>query len=342
MFAHPEYDGHESVLHAHDPLTGLRAIVALHNTRLGPAFGGCRMYPYAEPGLALTDALRLSRGMTYKAAICELPYGGGKSVVLADPRRDKTPELLRAMGRVIESLGGRYITADDVGTNLADLAVMREVTRHTAGATPASREPLAVTAYGVLMAIESAVRHFYQRSDLAGLRFAVQGLGNVGYPLCEHLRARGALLTVSDVDPTRIERARRELQAEVVGPEAIYEQPVDVFAPCALGAVLTDRTIPRLRVRLVCGGANNQLAEGRHDAMLAARGIAYVPDYLANAGGVIDFHQEAIDDRPEAVLRSVERIREITGSVLARAATTGETPLQVADRIVQDRIRAAA
>ena len=192
MFTHPEYDGHEAVLHAHDPLTGLKAIVALHNTRLGPAFGGCRMYPYADPAQALTDALRLSRGMTYKAAICELPYGGGKSVVLADPRRDKTPELLRAMGRVIEGQGGRYITADDVGTTLADLAVMREVTRHTAGATAAAQEPLAVTAYGVLMAIEAAVRHYYQRPDLEGLHFAVQGLGNVGYPLCEHLRgARG-------------------------------------------------------------------------------------------------------------------------------------------------------
>src|SRR3954454_21479856 len=161
----------------------------------------------------MTDVLRLSRGMTYKAAICELPYGGGKSVIIADPRRDKTAALLRAMGHIIEELGGRYITADDVGTTLADLAAMREVTRHTAGATAAAQEPLAVTAYGVLMAIEAAVRHFYQRSDFAGLRFAVQGLGNVGYPLCEHLRARGAKLTVSDVDPARTERAYRDFQA---------------------------------------------------------------------------------------------------------------------------------
>ena len=338
MFNHPDYDGHEAVLHAHDPGTGLRAIVAIHSTRLGPAFGGCRMYPYAEPAQALTDALRLSKGMTYKAAICELPYGGGKSVVLADPRRDKSRELLHAMARGIESLGGRYITADDVGTTLADLAVMREVTRHTAGATPAAQEPLAVTAFGVLMAIEAAVGHFYQRTGLEGLRFAVQGLGNVGYPLSEQLRARGAALVVSDA-PARAARAAAALGAEVVGPEAIYDQPVDVFAPCAMGAVLNDRTIPRLRARLVCGGANNQLAEPRHDAMLAERGIAYVPDYLANAGGVIDFYQETIDDRPEAVLASVERIRDITASVLARAAASGETPLQVADRIVRDRIR---
>ena len=245
--------------------------MALHSTRLGPAFGGCRMYPYADPAQALTDALRLPRGMTYKAAICELPYGGGKSVVLADPRRDKTPELLRAMGRVIEGLGGRYITADDVGTTLADLAVMREVTRHTAGATAAAQEPLAVTAYGVLMAIEAAVRHYYQRADFEGLRFAVQGLGNVGYPCASICGRVGASLMVSDVDPARTAKAASELQAEVVGPEAIYEQTVDVFAPCALGAVLNDRTVPNLRVRLVCGGANNQLAEAapRRDARRA-------------------------------------------------------------------------
>jgi len=342
MFSHPEYDGHERVVHAHDAATGLRAIVALHDTSLGPAFGGCRMYPYADEALALADVLRLSRGMTYKAAICELPYGGGKSVILGDPRRDKTPELLRAMGRLIESLGGRYVTADDVGTTLADLAVMREVTKHTAGATASAQAPLAVTAYGVLMAIEAAVRHYYQRDTLEGLRVAVQGLGNVGYPLCGHLRERGAELVVADVDPARTAKAAAELGAEVVGPEAIYEASVDVLAPCALGAILNDRTVPRLGARLVVGGANNQLAEPRHDAMLAARGIAYVPDYLANAGGVIDFHQESVDDSPEAVLRSVERIRGITAGVLARAAASGETPLQVADRIVRERLQAAA
>src|SRR3954468_8313145 len=191
MFTHPEYDGHEAVLHAHDPLTGLKTIVALHNTKLGPAFGGSRMYPYAGPAPALTDALRLSRGMTYKAAICELPYGGGKSVVLADPRRDKTPELLRAMGRVIEGQGGRYITADDVGTTLADLIVMREVTRHTAGATTAAQQALPATAFGVFEALRAAVEVYLGRSDLEGLRVAVQGLGNVGMPLCGYLSAAG-------------------------------------------------------------------------------------------------------------------------------------------------------
>jgi leucine dehydrogenase len=341
VFGHRDFDGHERVVFGHDAATGLKAIIALHSTALGPAFGGCRMYPYANESQALTDVLRLSRGMTYKAAICGLPYGGGKSVIIADPRRDKTPALLHAMGRLIESLDGRYITADDVGTTLADLAAMREVTKHTAGATQASQEPLAVTAYGVLMAIEATAQHYHRQSDLKGLRFAVQGLGNVGFPLCGLLRERGAALVVTDVDPARSAKAEAELGAEVVAPEAIYEQQADVLAPCALGAILNDRTIPRLAVRVVVGGANNQLAEPRHDAMLADRGIAFVPDYLANAGGVIDFYQESIDDSPEAVLRSVERIRGITAEVLARSAASGDTPLQVADLIVRERIHNA-
>jgi leucine dehydrogenase len=341
VFRHRDFDGHERVVYGHDAATGLKAIIALHSTALGPAFGGCRMYPYADEGQALTDVLRLSRGMTYKAAICDLPYGGGKSVIIADPRQDKTPALLHAMGRLIESLNGRYITADDVGTTLADLATMREVTKHTAGATQAAQEPLAVTAYGVLMAIEATVRHYYCQDDLKGLRFAVQGLGNVGFPLCGLLRERGAELVVADVDPARTAKAEAELGAEVVAPEAIYEQQADLLAPCALGAILNDRTIPKLAVRVVVGGANNQLAEPRHDAMLADRGIAFVPDYLANAGGVIDFYQESIDDSPQAVLSSVERIRGITADVLARSAASGQTPLQVADLIVRERIHAA-
>jgi leucine dehydrogenase len=342
MFSHPDYDAHEKLLFAYDAASGLRALVAIHSSVLGPAFGGCRMYPYADETQALTDVLRLSRGMTYKAAICGLPYGGGKSVILGDPRRDKTPELLHAMGRLVENLGGRYIVADDVGTTLADLAVMRAATTYTAAATASAQAPLAVTAYGVLMAITAAVEQSLDRRDLVGLKVAVQGLGSVGMPLCGYLHARGAELVVTDTDGARMARAESEYGARAVAPDAIYEQEVDLLAPCALGAILDDRTIPRLRCRLVCGGANNQLAAAAHDLALRARGITFVPDYLANAGGVIDFHQEAIDDRPEAVLASVERIRDITRDVLERAAATGETPLQVADRIVQERLRQAA
>src|SRR6266478_5398858 len=260
MFSHPDYDGHEALLFAQDAASGLRALIAIHDTTLGPAFGGCRMYPYASEQHAMTDVLRLSRGMTYKAAICELPYGGGKSVIIADPRRDKTPALLHAMGRIIEGLGG------------------------------------------VFEALRAAAEVCLGRSDLEGLRVAVQGLGNVGMPLCGYLSAAGAALVVSDLDANRCAQAAATYGATVAAPEELHAQHVDVFAPAAIGAVLNDATIPCLRCRVVCGGANNQLAEARHDAALAVRGIVFVPDYLANAGGVIDFHQETIDDQPDAVL----------------------------------------
>ncbi len=341
MFDHPDFDAHEQVVFAADPAAGLRAIVALHSTALGPAFGGCRMWPYPSGAEALTDALRLARGMTYKAAICDLPYGGGKSVIIGDPRRAKTPALLRAMGRAVEALGGRYIVADDIGTTLDDLVVMREVTAHTAAATTAARAPLAVTAYGVLMAIRAAVRQATGRDRLEGLRVAIQGLGNVGRPLAGYLHEAGAELIVADLDPARVAQAVRELGAQAVEPEAVYDQEVDLFAPCALGAVLNDLTIPRLRARIVCGGANNQLALRRHAAMLAERGILYVPDYLANAGGVIDFHQERIDDSSDAVLAAVGRIEGIAAEVLGAAARTGQTPQAVADQKVQARLQAA-
>jgi leucine dehydrogenase len=341
MFDHPDFDDHEQVVFACDPAAGLRAIIAVHSTALGPAFGGCRMWPYRSGTEALTDALRLARGMTYKAAICDLPYGGGKSVIIGDPRHAKTPALLRAMGGVVVSLRGRYIVADDIGTTLDDLVVMREVTSHTAAATEAARAPLAVTAFGVLMAIRAAVRELTGCDRLDGLRVAIQGLGNVGRPLAGYLRAVGAELIVADLDPARVARTVREFGARAVEPAVIYDQPVDLFAPCALGAILDDLTIPRLRARIVCGGANNQLAQPRHAAMLAERGILYVPDYLANAGGVIDFHQERIDDSREAVLAAVARIEAIAAEVLAMAGRTGQTPQAIADQKVQARLKAA-
>jgi leucine dehydrogenase len=243
------------------------------------------------------------------------------------------------MGRIIERLGGRYITADDVGTTLADLVIMREVTRHTAGATTAAQQTLPATAFGVFEALRAATEICLGRSDLEGLRVAVQGLGNVGMPLCGYLSAAGAALVVSDLDANRCAQAAAAYGATVVAPEEIHTRQVDVFAPAAFGAVLNDTTIPRLGCRIVCGGANNQLAEARHDAALAVRGIVFVPDYLANAGGVIDFHQETIDDQPAAVLASVARIGAITRDVLRCAAATGATPLSVADGIVGARIR---
>ena len=342
MFHHPDFDDHEQVLFAREVTAGLHAIVAVHSSVLGPAFGGCRMWPYRDEAEALTDALRLSRGMTYKAAICELPYGGGKAVILGDARETKTPALLQAMGRVVDRLGGRYIIADDIGTTLDDLRIMRAVTAHTAAATLAAGQPLPVTAGGVFQAIRAAVAHALGRRDLEGLRVAVQGLGNVGLPLCRHLAGAGASLIVTDLDRARTAAATRAFGALAVEPEAIYAQAADVFAPCALGAVLNDRTIALLGAKIVCGGANNQLAAARHATALAARGILFVPDYIANAGGVIDFHQERIgDDTPDAVLGAVARIHDITRDVLERAARAGETPLALADRIVRGRLAAA-
>lgn len=342
MFGNLDYDSHERVVFAQDESTGLKAIIAIHSTRLGPAFGGCRMWPYKDDEQALTDVLRLSRSMTYKAAICELPYGGGKSVIIADPAKQKTPQLLAAMGRLVDSLGGRYIIADDVGTTLADLAVMRKETQYTAGATDAAQARLPVTAYGVLMSMQAAVEHQFGQNDFSGLRISVQGLGNVGMPLCQSLREGGAELIVADTDERRVTEARQRFAARGVAIDDIYSQDVDVFAPCALGGVLNDQSIPRLRTKLICGGANNQLQSAHHDQNLADRGILFVPDYLASAGGVIDFYQEAIDDRPEAILRSVERIRRITRLILESAKNRGRTALQVADQMVQERLRVAS
>lgn len=299
------------------------------------------MHPYPDDDAALGDALRLSRGMTFKAAICDLPLGGGKTVVIGDPRRDKTPELLLALARVIEGRGGRYIVADDVGTTLDDLRLMRTVTTHTAAATLASQQPLTVTAYGVLHAIKSAVRHRLGWDRLTGLRVAVQGLGNVGRPLCGYLHREGAKLFVTDLDEARVHEAVASFGARAVAPDAILETPVEVLAPCALGSVLGAATIPRIRADIVCGGANEQLEHERADRLLLDRGILYVPDYLANAGGVIDFHQERIDDRPEAVLRAVRRIAGVTTAILSSAAASGSTPKEVADAVVRRRLRAA-
>lgn len=340
MFAHPDFDNHERVLHAFDAESGLRAIVAIHSTALGPSFGGCRMWPYADDDAALCDVLRLSRAMTSKCAIVDVPFGGGKSVVIGDPRRSKSEALLRAMGRVVEGLGGAYIVADDVGTTLTDLAVMRRETRHTAGATAAAMASLAVTAHGVFSAIEAAAR-VVLGCDLKGLTAAVQGLGNVGGPLCQLLHEAGCKLIVSDLDAARAAAAERSFGASVVSPQAIYAAPADVLAPCALGGVLNSDSIPRISARIVCGGANNQLATRGDGEALAARGIAYVPDYLAGAGGVIDFHQERVDDRPEAVLAAVARIGSIAAEILAEAQKSGTTPLAVADTRVLARLATA-
>ena len=338
VFSGPDFKDHELVAFGSDPASGLKCIVAIHNTRLGPALGGCRMWDYASDDEALADALRLARGMTYKAAIAGLPVGGGKAVILGDARRDKSADLMRAFGRFIDSLGGRYITAEDVGTTAADMDIIAAQTRFVRGTSGGSGNPSPMTALGVYMAIRAAVEHGLGRTELCGVGVAVQGLGSVGYALCRHLAEAGARLFVTDIDEGAVGRATAEFGATPVAPDAIYGIEADVFAPCALGAVLNDGTIPLLHARVVAGAANNQLAEARHGAELKRRGILYTPDYVANAGGLIDVAHDGPGHDADAVRRMTEGIYGTVKRILARARAEDAPTNEVSDRIAEERI----
>jgi len=333
----PAFDGHERMVFADDPESGLYAIIAIHHTGRGPAFGGLRMRPYRDVRQALDDALKLSRAMTYKSAICELPFGGGKAVVLGDPRTDKTPALLHAMGRAVNALGGAYLVAEDLGTTLRDMAVMREVSAHVRGVADEAGAPTPATAYGVLKALEAAVAHRLGARGLDGVTVAVQGLGSVGARLCGYLAEAGARLIVADTDELAVARLRAQVPARAVAPEAILGTRADVFAPCALGGVIDAAAVPRLAAPVVVGAANNQLARPEVADRLAAAGILWVPDYLANAGGVIDVAHEGRGYDPRTVLEACERLYGITAEVLARADAEGVTPSRIADRLAEQR-----
>lgn len=346
VFQHAAFDHHELVAYHADPGSGLRAIIAVHNTRLGKGLGGCRMWPYASEDEALTDVLRLSRGMTYKAALAGLPQGGGKSVILGDPRRDKTPAMMRAMGRFVETLGGRYVVAEDSGTNVADIRLMAQETRHVGGladekAAAAGRtgDPSPATAYGVFVGIRAAVRAKLGREDLKGLRVAIQGLGNVGSRLAAHLHEAGAKLWVTDLQATAVERCVEAFGATAVAMDEIFAVEAEVFAPCALGAVINDRTLPRLKAPIVAGAANNQLAEARHDQALADRGILYAPDYVINAGGIIDIYYEGPGYDAATVRAHLDRIGETLGTVFERARQQNRPTGEIADRMAEERFR---
>lgn len=289
---------HEQVESYFDRATGLRAWIAIHSTKLGPALGGARLWKYATQQDALLDVLRLSEGMTYKAAVAGLPHGGGKTVILADGL-EQDPDLraarFRALGRFVEGLGGRYITAEDVGTTTADMVQIRRSTRYVLGMPVeegSSGDPSQMTAFGVLQGIKALVEEVLERDKLAGVRVAIQGLGKVGMALAEYLVEAGAVVIGSDVRPEVAEAAKARLKIETVATEAIYDVPCDIFSPCALGAILNDQTIPRLNCRIVAGSANNQLAEERHGRLLRERGIVYAVDYVINAGGLINVSSE--------------------------------------------------
>lgn len=340
VFEHKEFDGHEQVVFCHDPASGLKSIIAIHNTNRGPALGGCRMWPYASEAEALTDVLRLARGMTYKSALAGLAYGGGKSVIIGDPRRDKSEALFRAMGRAVDSLGGRYTVAEDVGISVPDVEIMGRETAHIAGIPErGAGDPSPATAYGVYMGIRAAARHRLGVDSLKGLRVAVQGVGHVGYYLCRHLAAEGAEVIVADIAQDSLDRAVREFDARVVAPAQIAAAAADVYAPCALGATINDATLPLLKAKIVAGSANNQLAEPRHGEALRQRGILYAPDYVINAGGVIVISHEGPGYDKADAFAHVARIHDTLLEIFRRADAANLATSVAADRLAEERFR---
>lgn len=333
---------HEQVVFWTEPRFGYRGIIALHDTSLGPALGGTRFWSYQNEQEAILDALRLARGMTYKAAISGLALGGGKSVIWGDHRGADREMIFRAHGRAVESLGGRYITAEDVGTSPADMAFVSLETEHVVGLEGTSGDPSPVTAYGVYRGIKACAKARYGDDSLDGLHVSVQGLGSVGYHLCEDLAAEGARLSVTDIDTARIERVVDEFDAEAVMPEAIFDVDADVFAPCALGAVVNDDTIPRLKVDIVAGSANNQLASTvKHGPALRKAGILYAPDYVINAGGLINVYGELQGWTMEQSKRKAGEIYETLTRIFTVAEGESMPPEEAAGRVAEQRIEAA-
>ncbi|QBM16156.1 leucine dehydrogenase [Marinobacter sp. JH2] len=347
VFSHPEFDNHEHLSFVCDAETGLKGIIATHNTSRGAALGGCRMFPYASDEEAVRDVLRLSRGMTYKSALANLDLGGGKSVIIGDPRKHKTEALLEAMGRHLESLGGQYIAAEDSGTSVPDLKVMGRQTAHVAGITtrtgfdglPSTGDPSPVTAYGTFIGLKAAVKHKLGTDDLAGLKVAVQGIGNVGFRLARYLKEAGAELWVTDIHADNLKRAVDELGATPVASEDILTLPVDVVAPCAMGAVLNDQSIPALRAAIVAGAANNLLDRPEHDAVLKQRGILYAPDFAINAGGIIDVFYERTNGSPEQIRAHVDTIGDTLSEIFQRSDRTGRATGEIANELAEERFR---
>lgn len=295
LFDYMGRHGHEEVAFWLDEEVGLKAIIAIHDTTLGPALGGTRMWPYETEEDALTDVLRLSEGMTYKASVAGLHLGGGKAVIIGDPATDKSPALFESYGRFVDSLCGRYLTAEDVGTKVEDMVHVSRATSYVTGLPEShggSGDPSPLTAFGVYKGMKACLRSVFGSDSLAGRTIAVQGLGKVGYTLAEYLRHEGATVVATDIKQEILERARRELDVEIVDPDDIYGVECDVFAPSALGAVINDATIPQLRAPIIAGSANNQLAEDRHGFELHRRGILYAPDFVINAGGLINVATE--------------------------------------------------
>lgn len=344
VFSHSEFD-HDQVIYCHEPTIGLKGIIAIHSTALGPAAGGCRMYPYASDDEALTDVLRLSKGMSYKNAVAGLPLGGGKSVIIADPSHPNKADLLRAFSRCVQQLSGRYWTAIDIGVGPEDADVLAEhcdfifarASQYEAGFNPSL-----FTALGGFTGIRAVAKHVWGRADVAGLRVAVQGLGQTGGDICRQLHEAGATLVVADVNADAVRAMVERFGAQPVAPEEIHAQDVDIFTPCAMGAAINDNTLPEIKARAICGVANNQLAQPRHGAALQQRGIVYVPDYVVNAGGMMGastviYSTPSRQDANQRILGLYDTIR----AILSRADNEGLPPSQVADQMALDRINSA-
>lgn len=338
VFSEPNFDAHEQVVFVSNPKAGLKAIIAVHNTQLGPAMGGCRMWNYTTEAEALTDVLRLSRGMTYKNAVAGLPIGGGKSVIIGNPKTDKTPALFEALGEALARLSGRYVTAEDVGTSTDDMAHVARQTRHVAGLGD-SGDPSPFTALGCFVGAQAAVKYRLNRDSMDGLIVALQGLGNVGYDYARRLHEAGAKLVVADIDAARLDRARSELGAEVVPVDSIYDVQADIYAPCALGATLNTDTLGRLKAKIVAGAANNQLATADIGEVLRKKGILYAPDFVINAGGIIKVCYEHLQKPESEVEGQVRKISDTLQEIFARSASEDVATSVVADRVAEARFK---
>ena len=339
----PDFDAHEELQFVTDDKCGLRAIIAVHSTHLGPAAGGARFWHYAKPESALTDALRLSRGMSYKNAMAGLPLGGGKSVILADEGRTKTPDMLHAFGRAVDHLGGRYVTAEDVGMNVADMIEIARNTKHVAGLPAEGKDvggdPGPHTSLGVFLGIKAAVKHALGKDSLAGLHVALQGAGSVATGVALHAAAEGAKLSIADVDPAKAQKLADVARGTVVSTDEILSLEADVFSPNALGAIFDEQTIAALKVPIVAGGANNQLTTPADGARLQARGILYAPDYVINAGGIINVCTEYLGDGDASLVRArIEGIPVRLEQIWSESKASGRDPAAVADAMAQKLI----
>ncbi|MTG96867.1 MULTISPECIES: Glu/Leu/Phe/Val dehydrogenase dimerization domain-containing protein [Myroides] len=342
VFGQFSFDNHEQIVFCHDKDSGLKAIIGIHNTNLGPALGGTRIWNYQSEWEALNDVLRLSRGMTYKSAISGLDLGGGKAVIIGDSKKDKTPEMIKAFAKYVDSLSGRYITAEDVGSTTADMDLIHSITPHVTGISKelgGSGNPSPVTAYGVFMGLKAAANFKWGTDDLNGKKVFVQGIGNVGETLVKHLTENGAIVTITDINKERVEYVSQKYNTKVFTGADLFLEDMDIYSPCALGATINDDSIHKLKAQVIAGAANNQLAvEQVHGKILQDKGIVYAPDFLINAGGIINVFGEIVHYGQDEALKRTENIYNTTLEVLNDAKNKKITTLQAAMQKAEERI----